>query len=231
MLVDTHKVTTWDLETGQLRQCFRTVTPRHRESDVERPTLIEQKLPPLCRSAAAAASRVGAGILQPAQQDAYLRELNVHARAQEAQDALSVRCLLTPPALQVMAGGTSAPFLVTAGADRRIRYWDLHHPGTIGGGQGSFMISGLETGQPRPTFYEPRTESGTPIVPDCDMYVCQDPNIAEAVISGTPEAEHRGPVPPTSNNDDCVLDLQVLNSGNRPLLLSAGRNGVVKVWR
>ena len=64
------------------------------------------------------------------------------------------------------------------------------------------------------------------------MFLCQDPTIADSsAITGTPEAEHRGPVPPSSNNDDCVLDLRVLNNVNRPLLLSAGRNGVVKVWR
>ena len=82
-------MTTWDLETGQLRQCFRTITPRHRDTDVTRPALIEQNLPPLCRSATAAASRFGAGILQPAQQDAYLRELDVRASENEAADAMS----------------------------------------------------------------------------------------------------------------------------------------------
>ena len=220
------------METGQLRQCFRTVTPRQAGGPT-RPYLTEQPIPPLCRSTAAAAAQYGSGILHAAQQDAYLSELSGGASvADSAVGTLGVRCMLTAPPLQVMSGSAHhAPFLVTAGNDRCIRYWDLVHPGTIGGGQGSYVVSGLETGQPRPTFYEPRTEAGSLSLPDCDMYLCQDPNIGDAVITGTPEAERRGPVPPSSNNDDSVLDMQVLNNSNRPLLLSAGRNGVVKVWR
>ena len=49
------------------------------------------------------------------------------------------------------------------------------------------------------------------------------------------EGDRKGPVgPPSSNHNDCILDLKVLNvqsNQNRPLLLSAGRDGVVKVWR
>ena len=47
------------------------------------------------------------------------------------------------------------------------------------------------------------------------------------------EGDRRGPVgPPSSNHNDCILDLQILNvQSNRPLLLSAGRDGIVKVWR
>ena len=53
--------------------------------------------------------------------------------------------------------------------------------------------------------------------------------------AGMAEGDRKGPVgPPSSNHNDCILDLKVLNvqsNQNRPLLLSAGRDGVVKVWR
>ena len=71
------------------------------------------------------------------------------------------------------------------------------------------------------------------------MFICQDPTISSglddsALTAGDPNAQRRGPVPPSTNHSDSVMDLQILNiNPNRPmpLLLSAGRDGVVKVWR
>lgn len=134
----------------------------------------------------------------------------------------AVRAMVVPTT--VFRGVTSS--LLTAGDDRHIRFWDLNAP------KKSFTISGVFPGESR-SFYDTSSSpansetKGLPLI-----YMCQDHSRSSSsgLLSHTPALERRGPVAPVPNHKDCILDLKLIDV-RMPMILSSGRDGVIKIWR
>eukprot|EP01041_Mallomonas_annulata_P005779 gene5779-11677_t len=124
-----------------------------------------------------------------------------------------------------MSSNGSVVNIITGGTDRHIRYWDFHSPVKC------FTVSGLDAGQPRPSFE-------APVCGDKDdfqgrLLVCYDADVPNAdVILQThrPLREGRGPVPPTGGFKDEILDLKSVELPMR-MIISSSRDGQIKLWR
>ncbi len=83
----------------------------------------------------------------------------------------------------------STSYLVTAGTDRYIRYWDLSSPSKC------FTISGVDAAQPKSIYETPQSLSLRG-----KLYMCYDsdvPSPQATLQSQIPIREHRGPYIPT----------------------------------
>lgn len=132
-------------------------------------------------------------------------------------------------------------YLITAGTDRYIRYWDLKSP------EGCFTFAGLQHAQPKSIYVtrkvseEPYSQGQQNFGPSTrpssgKLFVCYTsttPSVDKILQSHLPIREGRGlslspPVPRDGIQD--LKDLEMKSTGGR-LLLSAGRDGEVKIWR
>ena len=121
-------------------------------------------------------------------QDRGLLELEAPKR-----DALGVHAMLAPSSLHVCLGRQASPFLLTAGMDRQIRFWDLHKPAASFCASGYAVDAGPHYQLGRPSFVAQQIMpaanmsglsqqdggaggglikgSGIP----CQVFLCQDP--------------------------------------------------------
>ena len=104
----------------------------------------------------------------------------------------------------------SGEFVVTGDTMGRIRYWDLRN-----------VSQSYNVGEQRQSWYS-RTRN---------TYVCQDKQ-QERSNTGQirPRDQYRGVVEPRSGHQDAVCDLAVITKPSK-LLVSCGRDGLVKIWR
>eukprot|EP00736_Rhodelphis_marinus_P006848 Rmarinus@m.22575 len=132
----------------------------------------------------------------------------------------SIRSLLCPH---------DGSFLLTAGTDRRVRYWDLgmrHGKNDLG-----YTVCGQQADEPksRITMQEYPIQS-TEEAGQTHMGVmyleCPGENTQTTIDSRTKQR----PPPPSSEHTDAVLDIRA-TLHPRKMLISAGRDGVVKLWR
>jgi len=113
--------------------------------------------------------------------------------------------------------------VVSAGTDRHIRYWDSEV-------SNCYSIWDHEYGAVTKQFWDKTTNKDDAVVTMCRE---EQPAVSSnfSVL-----AEGRGLPHPTSNHEDCILDLAYVNSHSsfpkkaHGFLLSASRDGVVKVW-
>jgi WD40 repeat protein len=86
---------------------------------------------------------------------------------------------------------SSASYLVTAGTDRSIRYWDFTTPSRC------FTVSGLEAAQPKPVYETPPSPALRG-----KLFICYDsavPSVKATLQSQLPLREYRGTLPPVAN--------------------------------
>ena len=102
-------------------------------------------------------------------------------------------------------------FVVTGDTMGRIRYWDLRN-----------VSQSYNVGEQRQSWYS-RTRN---------TYVCQDKQQERSSNTGQirPRDQYRGVVEPRSGHQDAVCDLAVMTKPSK-LLVSCGRDGLVKIWR
>ncbi|KAJ1426931.1 hypothetical protein B484DRAFT_450462 [Ochromonadaceae sp. CCMP2298] len=134
-------------------------------------------------------------------------------------DSHSVRAIVG----RISTSNTS--YLVTAGTDRSIRFWDFSAPSRC------FTLSGLEAAQPKAIFDAPKINAeggGTGKLFVC--YVAATPSADKILQSHLPIREGRGVVLPSVNTKDAVLDLKTLELPLR-LVVSGGRDGEIKLWK
>ena len=131
------------------------------------------------------------------------------------------------PAIRALMGrisSNSSSYLITAGTDRQIRYWDFSAPVKC------FTVSGLESGQPKPTYESPILDNSTG-----RLFVCYDSHIPtqDTVLQAhVPLCENRGPLGVLNNYKDAVLDLKSIDIGlSQRMMISSGRDGEIKLWR
>lgn len=99
------------------------------------------------------------------------------------------------PAVRAIMGriintNTASSYVVTAGTDRNIRYWDLAAPNKC------FTISGLEPAQPKPVYETPPSPGLRG-----KLFLCYDsavPSVQATLQSQLPVREYRGLVPPVA---------------------------------
>lgn len=110
--------------------------------------------------------------------------------------------------------------LLTAGSDRRVRYWDLKHS------VNSHIMIG-SANDPLAPFsnisYNCRLIDGTEVI--CENYFRQKD---EKVTSE--DQPRRYPETPPVGHHDIISSISVMQT-SQPLILSASKDGVVKVWK
>jgi phosphoinositide-3-kinase, regulatory subunit 4 len=111
-------------------------------------------------------------------------------------------------------------FVISAGVDKKIRYWDIANAKT------SYVISGLEKLEPKPVYHSYSAMEDTVSVYE------EMPGPYEEPIRAYDDTGLREPNldPPATAHRDTILDLKILESPSR-LLISCSRDGVIKVWK
>lgn len=111
-------------------------------------------------------------------------------------------------------------FLLAGGSDQRLRFWDLENPCE------SYMaIAAPNDTVPASTYmYKSRLIDGT-----CVIHESND--TAHAKNAGrTDEIPRAGPEPPSPGHKDCICDI-ALCKASQCFMLTASRDGVIKVWK
>ena len=193
----------WNVDTGACKQIFRVLPPSISSLDAHMCPSLE---PVPVR---AVDSRLSRGAVPLAE------------RKQEPRH--SIRAVVIPESSPVDTSGRAPGALISAGSDRQIRYWDTLQINN------SYSIAASDSGMSKFETYMQSRE--LPMSAE-RMYVCQETptRSLHTSIELAPQSENRGPVPPSPMHRDCVLDMQTIQPSSTPYLLSAGRDGIVKIW-
>ncbi|XP_077510845.1 vacuolar protein sorting 15 isoform X2 [Amblyomma americanum] len=111
------------------------------------------------------------------------------------------------------------PFMLTAGSDMRIRLWDINNP------LASHVVAGSATDTLTPSFsYKSSLIDGTKVIQE--VY-------SSRPKKDQPNAEQpkRHPEQPPTGHNDCISDIGVVQTTGQTFIVSASKNGVVKVWK
>lgn len=106
-------------------------------------------------------------------------------------------------------------YIITAGTDRKIRYWDMERP------HNSYIISGLECNEDQPKY---RCTSLEDITIFDEEPTIKSINMADIELLPDPAL-----VSPSIHHHDTITQLGVLEVPHQ-MLISGSRDGVVKVW-
>ncbi|OQR91864.1 phosphoinositide 3-kinase regulatory subunit [Achlya hypogyna] len=216
------EVAVFDLSVGACRGVFRTLHTQVQLSEADAcPTLLHVQVP-------SRAKDVLASVLGPQSFSQALDEVAATSTTEEP----TVRAIVTPSEFS----------LLTAGEDRRIRFWDLRQPKkslTVCGGDASSFYDSQDAppgwwklkGDEKVTKAELVWSKMDPPT----IHLCQDASSyfgdgAAGEGQTNPALERRGPIPPSPAHNDCILDLKLVDV-NGPMIVSSARDGVVKVWR
>jgi len=121
-----------------------------------------------------------------------------------------IKTMLNPP---------ESPFLITAGDDKRIRFWNLQNAAN------SFNVCGLTNDQPKPRYSSHVHESVAVFQEHPNLNQSETTSQANLNIS-----KLRGPSSASINHHESILDVKLMEYPHR-MLISGGREGVVKVWK
>lgn len=201
---DCNEVALFDVVKGSCSTLFLTdpVVERQRDFAVSVPTLLQAR-PDLGPSALPVTSP---------------EQLLAAAAAGSSRRATgSVRSLWMPRGLQT--------YFLAAGADRKVRHWSLDPEHAVAD---AYVVT------PHDATNQPERRDRTTYTSNClgDVFVVQEqlapsrgdaPNRAPA----SPTAEPSGPNP---NHRDAILDMCAI-SLQSDILVTAGRDGLVKLWR
>jgi len=112
----------------------------------------------------------------------------------------------------------TSPFILTAGSDRRIRLWDLAYP------EHSQMVAGAATDNLNNVVlqYKSRLIDGTDVLQEVYCKPRQG-GIHE-------DLPRRGPDNPAVGHHECINDIAVTKLPQN-YIISAGRDGVLKIWK
>lgn len=117
-------------------------------------------------------------------------------------------------------GGYDHNYLITAGSDAYIRYWDFANPAKCS------TVSGQVGTQQRPTFERVDFQMST------RMMICRQhegPRLSELESSRVPRRLYRGLTRPENRHQDGILDLKLIQKPKA--LISASRDGSIKIWK
>jgi len=123
-----------------------------------------------------------------------------------SKSTTSTRAIISP------CGGK---YIITAGTDRKIRYWDMESP------HNSYIISGLDANEAQPKY---RCTSLEDITVFEEEPTVKSINMADMELLPDPAL-----VSPSIHHHDTITQLAVLEVPHQ-MLISGSRDGVVKVW-
>lgn len=130
---------------------------------------------------------------------------------------------------------SNSSYLITAGTDRCIRYWDFSTPTKC------YTVSGLQPAQPKGIFdcstgVSPGNAADLPYANSAltnklfVCYVAETPSADKILQAHLPVREGRGVTLPSANFKDAILDLKTIDLPLR-LMLSSSKDGDIKLWR
>ena len=197
----------WNIDSGACKQIFRVLPPGVGGADAL-----------LCPSMQA----LPVSVVDPLSGGVAAKALLPGPARASNED--SIRALATPDS---WSSGRPPSALIAAGTDRSIRYWDAVDVAS------SYAVCEAPDSAASMSRWEMFQQSRELPMSAERMYICQEVTTSKlhnGMVSLSPMAMSRGPVPPSPNHRDCVLDLQAVQPANLRYLLSAGRDGIVKVW-
>ncbi|CAK4717138.1 hypothetical protein LEN26_006490 [Aphanomyces euteiches] len=214
----------FDLSIGSCRAVFRTLHTQVQMLGADKcPTLHHVQVPSRMKD-------VMGSILGPPKFAQALDEVAASPFSEEP----TIRAMICPSEFS----------LLTAGEDRRIRFWDLRHPKksvTVCGGD-SEASSFYDSQVARDGWWRLNPEDSNEKVSKAELvwskmepptiHLCQDASSFGETGDGyvNPASERRGPIAASPAHHDCILDLKMVEV-NGPMIVSSARDGVVKVWR
>ena len=116
-------------------------------------------------------------------------------------------------------GGSGENFLITAGSDALIHYWNLSSASKC------FAVSGLSSAMSRPIYTLSQSASSE------RLFFCRQnpqPTANEIPSSNISKAMHKGPTRPDNRHIDSILDIKTMDYPGG--LLSCSRDSTVKFW-
>ncbi len=119
---------------------------------------------------------------------------------------------------------SNASYLITAGSDKQIRFWDFRSA------ESCYTIAGLEAAQPKSIFVTRKVADDKPAGKLFVCYSSATPSSDKILQSHLPVREGRGLTAPTVNFRDVITDLKDIDVPIR-LLLSSSKDGEIKIWR
>lgn len=131
------------------------------------------------------------------------RLVNVKNATKSSSGSSAASCKMR----SVLCPQESGEFVVSGDTYGRIRYWDLRN-----------VSQSYNVGEHRQSWYTRARNT----------LVCQDKERNTGQIR--PRDQYRGVVEPRSGHQDAVCDLAVITKPSK-LLVSCGRDGLVKIWR
>eukprot|EP01114_Cavostelium_apophysatum_P012831 TRINITY_DN2969_c0_g1_i1.p1 TRINITY_DN2969_c0_g1~~TRINITY_DN2969_c0_g1_i1.p1 ORF type:complete len:516 (-),score=120.65 TRINITY_DN2969_c0_g1_i1:12-1559(-) len=196
-------LTVWDVETSSCKQYFRVLTT---DDNVPLPSLKVTETSDTLESA-----------IEELQRPQFF-SLATAENYQHSGSSVPSSPHVTSTGIKAMINPVDSPYLITAGDDKRIRFWNLQNSVQ------SFNVCGLTNDQPKPRY--------SSHVADNVTVFQEHPNLSEsAAAQGLPNiSKLRGPSSATVNHHESILDVKLMEYPHR-MLLSAGRDGVVKVWK
>lgn len=110
-------------------------------------------------------------------------------------------------------------FVITAGTDCHIRYWDFFDP------KRCMTVSGPKLSGMRPVYENPRVAvAGTSSATDTRYFVCRDMDASDPPPpADVPLIQQRGPVSPPTAHIDAILDLKSIDYPTKLMLSSKFR--------
>jgi len=127
----------------------------------------------------------------------------INANSKSSINFMGTKALLNPKGCN---------YLITGGDDKRIRYWNFANISN------SYTISGLPSGYPKSKYLSTPME---------DLLIHQEIPNSEDIPIVSPK---KGPTFPTVAHKESILDLKLLEHPHR-MLISASRDGIIKVWK
>ncbi|KAL7529541.1 hypothetical protein ACHAXR_003020 [Thalassiosira sp. AJA248-18] len=200
---DNNEASLFDVSTGGCLQCYRVLDSSFSYVD-------QSALPPDCLSVP------------------YLESVNIPSRfgkrlvSLDRAIQMTTRSSASDISMNALVGGINPQgpsFLMTGGSDHMIRCWDINSASK------SCCVSGLEQNQPPPSFEQIQVGGNSRLI------LCRQPSIPPLSLtesSKLPLRNRQGVVKCNNRHLDSILDLKIVQ--NPALLLSASRDGLIKLW-
>jgi phosphoinositide-3-kinase regulatory subunit 4 len=128
----------------------------------------------------------------------------------------------TPQPVRTTALFCTRNFVLAGGSDRCVRFWESKSTPSGGGASpASYTVCGSE----QPTIYSSSIVEGCVV-----QQAISQPPPHTATILPAPISSEKGLVTAARFHRDSILDIQAIESPHN-MMLTAGRDGVIKVWK
>ena len=204
-----HETAIFNVTTGECNHCFRVLDPSVcyvdrgmlPEDYISFPRLNEVKL----------------------HTNSYRRVIGINDTVQTVLTRRNMNSLLEPHmnSFTGRIGSSGQNYLITAGSDASIRYWDFSSASKC------FTVSGFKTSQPRPVYECIDANDQRNSLMLCRQIPVVTPKAGSHINS---KYANHGTVRPENRHLDSILDIKKLEYPIKGIL-SCSRDGMIKFWR